>query len=75
MSRKEKLKEVYEYVRAHFNIHTQSGFADVIKYNRAYISSAMNGNGKYLTDSLFTSSGTFSLSLNDEWDDDFTATW
>jgi hypothetical protein len=53
MSRKEKLKEVYEYVRAHFNIHTQSGFADVIKYNRAYISSAMNGNGKYLTDSLF----------------------
>ena len=54
MSRKERLNEVYEYVRSHFNVHTQSGFADIIRYNRAYISSAMNGNNKYLTDKLFT---------------------
>ena len=54
MSRKERLNEVYEYVRSHFNVHTQSGFADTIRYNRAYISSAMNGNNKYLTDKLFT---------------------
>lgn len=54
MARKDRLKEVYEHVRRHFPIHTQTDFADSLKYNRAYISSAMHGNEKNLTDKLFT---------------------
>lgn len=54
MARKDRLKEVYEHVRRHFHIHTQTDFADSLKYNRAYISSAMHGNEKNLTDKLFT---------------------
>ena len=54
MTRKERLREVYEYVRSHFPVHSQSDFASALKYNRAYISSAMNGNEKNLTDKLFT---------------------
>jgi len=53
MARKDRLKEVYEYVRKHFPIHTQADFADEIRYNRAYLSSAMNGNEKNLTNKLF----------------------
>lgn len=54
MSRKDRLKEVYEYVRKNFPIHTQADFSEKLKYNRTYISSAMNGNERYLTDKLFT---------------------
>lgn len=54
MGRKERLNEVYEYVRSHFPIHTQVEFAEKLKYHRTYISSAMNGNEKNLTDKLFT---------------------
>lgn len=53
MGRADRLKEVYEYVRTKFPIHTQSDFAEWLKYNRAYISSAMHGNAKNLTDKLF----------------------
>ena len=53
MARKDRLKEVYEYVRKHFPVHTQADFADEIRYNRAYLSSAMNGNEKNLTNKLF----------------------
>lgn len=53
MARKERLKEVFDYVRDNYPVHTQADFADKIMYNRAYISSAMNGNEKYLTDKLF----------------------
>ena len=53
MARKDRLKEVYEYVREHYPVHSQTDFADVLKYNRAYISSAMHGNEKNLTDKLF----------------------
>ena len=53
MSRKERLNEVYEYVRENFPIHTQSDFAEKLNYHRTYISSAMHGNEKNLTDKLF----------------------
>ena len=53
MERKERLNEVYEYVRKHFPIHTQVDFAEKLKYHRTYISSAMHGNEKNLTDKLF----------------------
>lgn len=53
MEREDRLKEVYEYVRKYYPIHTQTEFSDALKYNRAYISSAMHGNKKNLTDKLF----------------------
>ena len=53
MSRKDRINEVYEYVRSHFPVHTKNDFADKLKYHRTYISSAMHGNEKYLTDKLF----------------------
>ena len=55
LDREKRLNEVYEHVHRYFSIHTKGEFADYIKYARAYISSAMNGNEKYLTDKLFDS--------------------
>ena len=54
LERQKRLNEVYEYLHNHFGVHTKGEFADIIKYARAYISSAMNGNERYLTDKLFT---------------------
>ena len=51
MEREDRLKEVYEYVRKYYPIHTQTEFSDALKYNSAYISSAMHGNKKNLTKS------------------------
>ena len=53
MSRKDRLVEVYEHLRTHYPIHTKNDFAEKINYHRTYISSAMNGNERYLTDKLF----------------------
>ena len=52
-SKQKRLKEVYEYVRSKYGIHTQSDFADALKITRPAISSAMNGNEAYLTKNLF----------------------
>ena len=54
LDRQKRLNEVYEHLHNHFGVHTKGEFADIIKYARAYISSAINGNEKYLTDKLFT---------------------
>lgn len=53
IERQKRLKEVYEYVRRNFPIHTQVDFAVSIHYSRVYISAAMNGKERYLTDKLF----------------------
>lgn len=53
LDRQKRLNEVYEHLHNHFGVHTKGEFADKVKYARAYISSAMNGNEKYLTDKLF----------------------
>ena len=52
--RKDRLNEVYEYLRAHNGIHTKTDFADAIKVQRPGLYSALNGNEKYLTDNLFS---------------------
>ena len=49
----ERLKEVYEYLRYHYAIHTQTDMANAIQMTRPAFSAAMNGNEKYLTKSLF----------------------
>ena len=53
LDREKRLNEVYEYLHNNFNVHTKGDFADSIKYARAYVSSALNGNERYLTDKLF----------------------
>lgn len=54
LERQKRLNEVYEHLHNHFGVHTKGDFAEAVQYARAYISSAMNGNEKYLTDKLFT---------------------
>ena len=51
--RKERLNAVYNYLHDNLGVHTKYEFADKIGYARAYLSSAINGNKKYLTDKLF----------------------
>ena len=52
-TKQERLGEVYDHLRKHFGIHTQTDFAQEIGMTRPAISSAMNGNESYLTDNLF----------------------
>ena len=52
-NRKERLTEVYDYMREHHGIHTQIDFAAALGYSRPVISSALNGNELALTDKLF----------------------
>jgi transcriptional regulator with XRE-family HTH domain len=51
--RQKRLKEVYEYLRKSYGIHTQSDFANALRKSRNSITLALNGDGKYLTDKLF----------------------
>ena len=53
IERQKRLIEVYEHLRRYFGIHTKTGFAEAIQYGRTSLSAAMNGDEKYLTDSLF----------------------
>lgn len=53
--RAKRLNMVYDYVYEHCHIHNKGEFADAIGYARTYVSSAMNGNEKYLTPKLFKS--------------------
>ena len=55
LERQKRLNEVYEHLHNYYSVHNKGDFADKIKYARAYISSALNGNEKYLTDKLFRS--------------------
>lgn len=52
LERQRRINEVYEYVHNECNIHTKKDFADAIEYAYPYVSSALNGNEKYLTDKL-----------------------
>ena len=51
--RQKRLIEVYEHLRRYYGIHTKTGFAEALHYGRTSMSAAMNGDEKYLTDSLF----------------------
>lgn len=53
--RQKRLHEVFQHLRKHFGIHTQTDFANALQYSRVYISAALNGADKNLTDSLFKS--------------------
>jgi len=53
IDKQKRLKEVYEHLRKSYGVHTQIDFARVLHYSRNAITLALNGNEKYLTDSLF----------------------
>lgn len=53
LERQKRLMEVWEHVHTYYGIHTKGEWADFLHYARPYISSALNGNRKYLTDKLF----------------------
>jgi len=53
IEKQKRLHEVYEHLRKFFGVHTQIDFAESLNYSRVYISAAMNGNEKNLTDKLF----------------------
>ena len=55
LDRAKILNEIYEHLHNNMGIHTKGEFADKIGYARAYISSALNGNERYLTEKLFRS--------------------
>ena len=51
--RQKRLNEVYEHLRQYYGIHTKGQFAESVQFGRTSMSAALNGNEKYLTDSLF----------------------
>lgn len=51
--RQKRLKEVYEYLRKYYDIHTPADFAFALHKSRNSIYLAMSGNEKYLTNKLF----------------------
>lgn len=53
VDRQKRLNEAYEYLHENCNIHNKKHFADAIEYAYPYVSSALNGNEKYLTDKFF----------------------
>lgn len=55
VERQKRLNGVYEYLHNNCNIHSKKHFAEVLDYAYSYVSSALNGNEKYLTDKFFKS--------------------
>ena len=51
--RQKRLIEVYDHLRRYFGVHTKTEFAEAVHYGRTSMSAALNGDEKYLTDSLF----------------------
>lgn len=52
MERKERLKEVYNYLRNNGLVHTQKGFGDALGKAEGTMSKAFKGDEAYLTDNL-----------------------
>ena len=52
MDIQEFINQVFEQARAAKLVNTRAEFADALEINRSSLSAAMNGNEKYLTDSL-----------------------
>lgn len=52
MDMQEFINQVFEQARSAKLVKTRADFADLLEINRSSLSAAMNGNEKYLTDSL-----------------------
>lgn len=65
--RQNRLRKVFDYLVFRGVVKTQGEFAEIIAANKTNLSSAMNGNEKYLSDSLFQKICTAFPALNEEW--------
>jgi phage repressor protein C with HTH and peptisase S24 domain len=65
--RQNRLRKVFDYLVFRGAFKTQGEFAEIIAANKTNLSSAMNGNEKYLSDSLFQKICTAFPALNEEW--------
>ena len=66
ITKQERLKAVYEYVRENCGVHTKTEFASRLHITQPAMSAAINGNEAYLTKNLFQKvcaafPGTFNL--------------
>lgn len=59
MDKKERLIYIFEQVRAAGFAKTQKDFADLLEINRSGLSAAMNGDERYLTESLINKAEKF----------------
>lgn len=53
MTRQEKLKRILSYLKGNRIISTQKDLAIILDIDKTNLSSALNGNERYLTDNLF----------------------
>ena len=65
--RHNRLRRVYDYLVLKGAFRTQCEFAEVLGANNTNLSSAMNGNDKYLSDSLFCKINTTFPEISLEW--------
>ena len=54
MTKLEQLNDLYEELRAAGRVHNKSQLAELVGLNKSTLSSAFNGNPKYLTESLLS---------------------
>ena len=68
MKRNERLKEAYRYLRDRGVVHTQQDIASRMRKPKTNVSSAFNGNEKYLTDKfLMDFNKAFKGIFNEDW--------
>lgn len=66
-TKQERLRKVFDYLVFSGHFSTQGDFANIIGANKTNLSSAMNGNEKYLSDSLFGKIANTFPELNLQW--------
>lgn len=68
MDKKDRLKDAYRYLRDRGVVHTQQDVANLMKKTKTNVSSAFNGNEKYLTDKfLMDFNKAFGRVFSDDW--------
>ncbi|MFA6718949.1 MAG: S24 family peptidase [Prevotella sp.] len=67
MERSERMKKAYEYLRFQGLAGTQEDVADMLKRQRTNVSSALNGNPKYLTDKFIEDFSKTFGTINPNW--------
>lgn len=66
-TKQERLRKVFDYLVFSGHFSTQGDFANIIGTNKTNLSSAMNGNEKYLSDSLFGKIAATFPEINTQW--------
>ena len=66
-TKQERLRKVFDYLVFSGHFSTRGDFANIIGINKTNLSSAMNGNEKYLSDSLFAKISNSYPDIDLEW--------